>query len=144
MCGKSGQLYRADIEGVILNVCSPCGKYGRVISIIKQPEKQAKKKAESIQQEAEEFVVENAGKLIKQKREALGMNQKEFSKYVSERESVMQKIESGDLIPDLKTAAKLENKLDIRLIEKLEPEKLQIKKTKSDQLTIGDLIKTKK
>jgi len=36
MCGKEGEL-RASVEGVLLNVCTSCSKYGRVMGKVQNP-----------------------------------------------------------------------------------------------------------
>ena len=67
---------------------------------------------------------------------------------LAEKESVVQKIESGSLIPSLKASKKLEQYLGIKLIQK-EPIKRHESKEKpvvdfkDKSITIGDLMGVK-
>ena len=100
MCGSEGKLYKAIIEGAELNVCQECSKFGKVISVIKQETAVKKKvaKAKEVkepEQEIMQLIVEDFAEKIKKKRESLGLKQKEFAKKIGEKESLVQKIESG-------------------------------------------------
>ena len=73
------------------------------------------------------------------------MNQEEFSKFINERESVLNKWENGSLKPRLDIARKLEKRLKISLIEKEEIKTIEMEKKKSSEgFTLGDFIKVRK
>lgn len=148
MCGKEAELFKAIVEGTQLNVCKSCSRYGKVLKKVKpktadKPE--PVKKIEIVQkEEIEELVVENFPELIKQKREKLGLKQEELAKKLNERESLIQKVESGHMRPSIKLAKKLERFLEIKLIEEFKKKAFNPDKKSSGPLTIGDLIAIKR
>ena len=76
----------------------------------------------------------------------MGLKQKELAKMLAEKESVIHKLESGNIEPSLNLARKLERQLRIKIIEQHELGKEDNHKYKSKRtvLTIGDLISVKK
>ncbi len=62
--------------------------------------------------------MEDYARLIKSKREQMGMTQEELAQKILERKNVLSNIERGELLPDINTAKKLEKVLNIKLIEK--------------------------
>ncbi len=147
MCGGEGKLYKTIIEGAELNACSDCSKFGKVIAIIKEESSEEIKK-QTTRQETEkdilEVVVEDFADRVKKKREQLNLTQKDFAKKLSEKESIIHKIETGSFVPPFGLAKKLERLLHIKLIEQHEESHKNPAKSKVDNLTIGDFIKTKK
>jgi len=142
MCGSVGKLYEAIIEDAELKVCHECSKFGKVIGIVKQEEPN-KTKSEEPKTEIMNIVVDDYAEKIRKKRESLGLNQKEFAKKISEKESLIQKIESGHFDPSIGLAKKISGLLKIKLIEEYEEKHEPQSRTKTDAFTIGDLIKTK-
>jgi putative transcription factor len=151
MCGKDGSLVKARIEGAELDVCDDCSRFGKVISRPKPiltkkiPERHAAIPLPKRKELLETIVPDYASK-IKNAREKLGLTQEEFSKKLSERESIMQKIESGHFTPSIEQARKLEKALNIHLIENFEDGEVPIagQTKKGDGFTLGDFIKTRK
>ena len=146
MCGAPGKLYEAVIEDAELKVCHECSKFGKVTGIVKQDESSettSKNKNKETKTEVMEIVVNDYAEKIRKKRESLGLNQKEFAKKISEKESLIQKIESGHFEPSLGLAKKISGLLKIKLIEEYEEKHEPQSRTKTDAFTIGDLIKTK-
>ncbi len=148
MCGSEEKLYKADIEGSILNVCKSCSRFGKIISEIKEPEKIKPKIIIITEPEPEseiiEMVVDDFAEKIRNKREELGLKQEDFAKMISEKESVIHKLETGEFQPSLELAKKLEKALKIKLIEEYEEKHKKTAKISSGPTTIGDLIKIKK
>ena len=72
------------------------------------------------------------------------LKQEELARRLAEKESVIHHIESGNFVPSLALARKLEKCLGITLVEipQLEREKQHIN-FRDDALTIGDLLKKK-
>lgn len=151
ICGSEENLYITEIEGTRLNVCKDCARYGKIIASL-EPEIKETPAVKSFAREIEKgpekeiihMVVPDFAKKIRQKREQLGMKQEEFAKKIAERESVVHKLETGELKPSLKLAIKLEKLLNIRLVEEYEEEH-KIKSGEGPaELTIGDMLKLKK
>jgi len=141
MCGSETSLVLANIEGVELKVCKNCSAFGK---IVRRPIKTAsiKKIIQKPQKETIEIVNEDYSKLIREKREKMGLKQKELAKFLNERESIIHKMESNEYTPSIELARKLEKQLNIKLIEQkeIEPQNL---KAKTQEYTIGDIIKIK-
>ena len=152
MCGKEKEnLYKAEIEGTKLNVCGECAKYGNIISAPKRQEPKIKKQVIIRKSEPEipekrliYMVSPDFASKVRNKREKLGLKQKEFAKKISEKESVVHKLETGEFTPSLKLARKLEIILEIQLIESYEEEEKQEIKKEAKDFTIGDMLTIKK
>ena len=147
MCGSPGKLYKAVIEGAELIVCHECSKFGKVISIVKEEEAGGIKAAATGKQEPEtekiDIIVSDYAEKIRKKRESLGLKQEEFAKKINEKESLIQKIESGHFEPSIGLAKKIGSFLKIKLIEEHEEVYEHQKAAKLDTFTIGDFIKIK-
>ena len=146
LCGtETENLFRAIVEGTELNVCKNCAKYGKVIEkkpvrAIEEKKEYAKKPAEP-EKEIIQVIVPDFAQRIKNKRESLGLKQKEFAKKISEKESLIHNLETGSFEPSISLAVKLERFLKIKLIEEYEEKHQEGSKTETDGFTIGDLIK---
>jgi len=146
MCGSEKRLFRTVIEDTELKVCVSCAQFGKVIGEIK-PEVVKKKVQKETESKPEKVVIQavvsDYAERIRKKRELLGMKQEEFAKRLSEKESIVHKLETGVYRPSIKMAQKLERILKIRLIEKIEEESVDPPKSSGDIFTIGDFIKIK-
>ena len=151
LCGKvEGQLNTALIEGVELNVCSVCSKFGKIIAPVKRfsAKEQHKmfEKQSRVQKKEEkvELLVDDYADIIKKRRESIGLTQREFANKINEKESTIQHIENGSLEPSLHLAKKLENALGIKLIEEYEEKHESPSRKKEEGFTLGDFIRLKK
>lgn len=147
MCGSKESVLKAVIEGTEMYVCIGCSRFGKVINEVKKPFVKAKKTAKIMAETKEELVriiVPNYSQLIRDKRENLGLSQKDFAKKINEKESLVHNIEISRFEPSIKIAEKIEKFLCIKLIEEYIEKKEPSKERKSDAFTIGDLIKVKK
>jgi putative transcription factor len=144
MCGGSGSLVNADVEGVELKVCQKCTKYGKVkksFSSQNSPYKKSFKRQEGPALK----IVGNYSSLIRTAREQKGMKQEDFAKFLNERESVVSKWEQGILKPRIDIARKIGRVLHINLIQKeAEKKPFEQEKSKADGMTLGDFIKVRK
>ena len=143
MCGSEGKLYKTIIEDAQLNVCHECSKFGKVTGIVEQKQANEITSKAEIQTEVMEIIVEDYAEKIRKKRESLGLKQEEFAKKISEKESLVQKIESGHLEPSIGLAKKIGRFLKIKLTEEHEETHEKQATTKTDSFTIGDFIKIK-
>jgi len=144
MCRAGGTLYRAEIEGAVLTVCHECSKFGKVVGIIEQKVEKTPKTALMPEKEVMEIVVKDYADKIKKKREELGLKQGQLAHKINEKESLVQKIESGNFEPSIGLAKKIGKFLKIKLVEEYEEIYENQEKTKTGALTIGDMIKIKK
>jgi|TARA_B100002003_G_C14002291_1_gene483818 putative transcription factor len=146
MCGKEKNLIVADIEGTELNVCNDCAKFGKIIRKIEPIRTQKEVKRNQQKEDEEEIIeriIENFGKIIKEGREKLNLKQDEFANKINEKASIIHSLESEHHEPNIKLANKIEKFLKIKLIEEETVEETNLNTTKSENLTIGDLIKKK-
>ena len=153
LCGRDvPRLRKVVIEGVILNVCDECAKFGKEIRdgeipsevkyvppevIRERIERKKKRKYRDIDEE--EVLVEDYPERIRKAREKLGMTQEELAKKILEKKTVISKLERGEMHPDEKLIKKLEKALGIKLTEKVTTTYRKEEK-KVRGLTIGDLI----
>ena len=151
LCGKSGPLFRALVEGVHLTVCERCSSLGTVVNRMEEaPSKaktQHKKPSASLTKPAVQVIVGDYFRRIRIAREKARLSQKEFSASINEKESVLQHLENGTIRPSIELARKFERLLSIVLIEefKAEAEEDPLAKTKNDiDLTLGDVITIRK
>ena len=145
MCGSIGKLYKTIVEDAQLNVCHECSKLGKVIDVIHQDNmKMEVQRNEYSTPETMQIIVTDYAEKIKRKRESLGLKQEDFAKKINEKESLIQKIESGHFEPPIVLAKKIGNFLKIKLIEDYREERGKQTKTKTGPFTIGDFIKIKK
>lgn len=120
ICGSTRETRKTSLEGADIEACLSCvpgkkeGSYG--------PRKNFKKdfkKRPELPKVNFEFV-DDFGDIIKKAREKADITQKDFGLMVNEHSSVIQKIEHNDLKPRLGLAKKIEKKLKIRIINKIE------------------------
>ncbi len=149
MCGKSTELMKAEIEGVELNVCNSCAKFGKVKRSFQGSRSSHSSFSSShpVKQESPSFrIVSNFAQQIRTARERNGLNHEDFAKFLNERESVVAKWEHGDLRPPVELAQRLGKKLGLTLVEKDEDKMVEVEKQRKNQeeFTLGDFIKVRK
>ncbi|MCI6774690.1 MAG: multiprotein bridging factor aMBF1 [Methanobrevibacter boviskoreani] len=160
MCGQpiKGQPIRIKIDGATMDVCKECSKFGKVQKVPRRPKYVQKNKKSGKNnsnnnknnysrrpEEPTDELIENYGKVVRQGREAQHLSREQLGEKVFEKVSVIAKIESEKMEPDIKTAKKLEKALNINLIEKVEPLDLEtMKNISSGANTIGSIVKFKK
>ena len=92
-----------------------------------------------------EEVIEDYNAVIRDAREKRGWSREELAEKLYEKASVVSRIETGKMIPDIKLARKLEKTLNIKLIEKQEHmETEEMRSAASKGATIGDIARIKK
>ncbi|HZX44318.1 MAG TPA: multiprotein bridging factor aMBF1 [Candidatus Nanoarchaeia archaeon] len=144
MCGKDTELYKTDIEGSIMNLCKECAKFGKVISPPTTMPRYAVKKQAAVQEERTISVIEDFGERIKKKREESALSQEEFAKKLNEKLSIIHKLETGQFVPPIRLALKIEKCLGIKILEQQKIESEKVTQTKGEHFTIGDYIKVRK
>jgi len=153
LCGKDvPRLHRVVIEGVIMNVCDDCAKFGKELKKNEVPkdvkyvppevirerlERKQRRRYRDIDEE--EVLVEDYAERIRKARESMGLTQDELAKKILEKKTVISKLERGEMHPDDKLIKKLEKTLNIKLKEKVSSVYRKDEK-KAQGLTLGDLI----
>ncbi len=149
---------RIMVEGLQLMACHRCSGHGEKIKfdiekirsgISKRPKIESRiKKGDKRKffDNLENFeVIEDYSEKIKEGRGRIGISQEELAKYLKEKLSVVQKIETGKIVPSIKLAREIEHILKIKLLSAPKKEienKNQV--DSSSALTIGDIIQLKK
>jgi len=158
MCGKNVTfLKKVTIEGVSLEVCSECAKFG--VEAKKEAPKEVGPKPiiaqrlevrekrgrprDVLEKGEKEDLVDDYGARIRSARERAGMTQKDLAMKINERVTILSKIEVNQMRPDEKIIAKLQKELGIVLKEKV-PEVIAAKESAKASLTLADLIKMQK
>jgi len=150
MCGlEVAKLNSVVVDGSLLEVCGKCSSYGNSIEI-KEPEVRnyagtPKAQTKIFVEENVNFVMESAGNIIKSVREEKQLKQKDFAKMIGVKVSVLHKIETCLIKPEISLAKKIEKILDIKIIESYTDDEKSVPVNLTDEeLTVGDLIKFKK
>ena len=147
ICGKKvvGTPVRVKIEGSVMQTCQECSKFGKVQ---KEPQRAIRKRTPPRlprYKEPSNEVLEDFNTVIRKARENLGWSRENLAEKVYEKVSVIGRIESGKMVPDIKLARKLEKILNVSLLEKVEDENLEDKGPQRIRgATIGDIAFIKK
>jgi putative transcription factor len=151
MCGSDDELYRASVEGTIINLCKKCARFGKVLERVKVEPPRVKresqrKSAPAQTKETETIFVISSGyaERIKDRRESLGLKQEDLAKKINEKDTLLHKIETGAMEPSIKLARKLEKFLQLKLVEEHTEEIKGSSNIKSEGVTIGDMARLKK
>ena len=136
MCGKDVPVTKPMlVEGTRLNLCSNCARFGDEYkgtssspgspvpkSVIEDrlQRRERRMQTRDIYSATSKELIDNYGAVVRNAREAKGMDLDEFSKSIFERRGIIAKIETNDLVPDDKMIAKLEKALNITLREEVQ------------------------
>jgi putative transcription factor len=160
VCGRKiiGPPFKAMIEGAKMMVCSNCARLGAVYWEAKT-EPKLKKVARRLPQpvlaprkqppisvaETLELVVNFGGK-VRQAREKMGLSHGDLGKKISEKVSVLRKIESGKMTPDNILVEKLQHALRIKLLVPVTEPKVPSKTlaAKPVTATLGEIAQVRK
>ncbi len=156
ICGKQvsdTNPTRAKIEGSVMIVCKECAKLGKIQKAppkpkfrkSNKPKKNNKSKQNYSKDEPKEELVDDFNTKIRKARESKNLSREELGQKIYEKVSVINRIESGKMIPDLKLTKKLEKALNIKLIENVEKLDLsQFTGNSTQGRTLGNVVKIKK
>jgi len=85
-------------------------------------------------------IIENFGSIIREARQRLNLSQEDLGRKISEKVSVIRKVESEKIMPSERLARKLERALGVKLIVPLvEPEPLTYSSQKNRGVTLGEI-----
>ena len=141
LCGYSGELFTAQIEGILMDVCGKCLRFGNLIE--KKRDISIEKIIPKLKKETIFLLKEDYNIKIKKIREKLNLTQEDLAKKLNEKASLIHKLENKGIEPNENIIKKIENLFKIKLTEEYSEEKAKFD-FKSDSLTIGDLLKLKK
>lgn len=140
MCGKqTTNRTTVETENSTLKVCKSCSTYGK--KKVKPKTKKVKKKRKTLERD-EKMLKQDYPRIIRDERNKLGKSQKELSKELNIKRSVLKKIENGDITPDEDVVKKLENKLNVNLYTEADFD-FEKEDGESDELTLGDIADIK-
>lgn len=155
ICGKpiSDNPKRTKIDGSVMAVCDECAKFGAIQKERPKPKFQTKTKKNTNNkskkiarsEEPTEELIENYNETIRKVRESKNWTREQLGQKINEKVSVINRIESGKMVPDTKLIKKLEKTLNIELLEKVDAIDLnQFKNNSSTGQTLGSLVKIKR
>lgn len=147
ICGKNNATAIALVEGAQVAVCHKCTKFGKVLhSLATNDEESGVLITHTPAPIESEEIVEGYARLIRKKREGMGLPLAVVAERIREKESYIEKIENGTLLPSLTVARKLEKELGITLIEKVHEEvsPTTSKPSSFSQPTLADLLQAGK
>ena len=162
ICGKEVPEHnpiRAKIEGSVMVVCKECSKLGKVQKAPPKPKfvknnnnkktnrrpTTTRNRPYSRNEEPSEELIEDFSFEIRKAREAKDWSREDLGRKINERVSVITRIETGKMTPDIKLTKKLEKALDIKLLEKVDNIDLnQFINTSSGERTLGNVMKIKR
>jgi len=162
ICGEEirGRPLRVIIEGAIVVTCPRCGRLGKpyieppkprlsppvhVARPAARPGARARA-TQPISREAlgELEVTEEYAARIRRAREKIGLTQEDLATRVKEKLSIIQKIESGKMTPNMKLCSELEHFLRIELLVPSVEAPVATPPPRSANLTLGDIVKVKR
>jgi len=161
ICGGKiwGKGQKVLIEGAKMTVCQSCAQYGKkvisktkpssigTISIIKQKNSKSKssnKTSSTLEPSIE--IVSDYSKRIRNARTQNNLTQEQFAQKLNEKPSLIRRIESGKVEPDLKLAKKIEEVYNIQILKTTDEIKVNTEKymKKSSTPSMGDIAFIKK
>jgi putative transcription factor len=155
VCGQEirGEPYYRIIEGGRMTVCGICAKFSDKAWDPRKPMAQPRRRSAAARTQprrrtdieiAESTeLVENYGSLIRRTRQRKGLTVEDFAKKLSEKESVIKKLEKEQLNPTMALIRKVERELGITLIEEAEVGTGTVLTRPMGPRTLGDMIKLK-
>ena len=155
VCGREiiGSPHRVIIEGAKLTTCAECAKLGssewkpepKRLKILPKTRsarqfrlRQAKERSRDIREDL--TIIENFGSIIKKARQRSGLSQEDLGRKISEKVSVIRKIEGEKMMPNERLARKLEHALGVKLLVPLvEPEVFTPSPKVNRGITLGEI-----
>jgi putative transcription factor len=160
VCGRRimGPPFKAKIEGANMLVCGECAKLGSVVwedRTEPRLKKVARRMAPPMLPPRKQpplpvsdglELTDDLGTKIRMAREKAGLSHQELGKRISEKVSVLRKIESGKMVPDNLLTEKLEHALRLKLLVPVSEPKVPTIALASRPAvpTLGDILKAEK
>lgn len=147
ICGKKiiGKPMKTKIESSTMLTCNACAKFGKVQREPPKPRRHRPVRRKPRFEEPSHEILEDYNVIIREAREKKGWSREDLAEKIYEKASVINRLESGKMVPDIKLARKLERILNIKLMEKLEdviPD--DVGPSARRGATIGDIARIKR
>ncbi len=122
ICGSyiPGEGLSIKLEGTFVKACRKCVKLGERVYTRKK--ESTEKPFHGVRRKKPEKIIEpleDIGDIIRVNREKAGLTQEQLGSKINEKGSVIARIESGHMRPDMKVARKLERFFGVSLQEEL-------------------------
>ena len=151
MCGaESASLESRKVSGSVLRVCTSCAGMGKETSysesvghrafVAQTLEKREQKTRYKDISSEDKVLISNYGSVVRKAREKRGLDHNALALKISEKKSIVTSVETGNIRPNEKLIRKLENFLNINLMENVEESSTSYKSGSKKNLTMGDLI----
>jgi uncharacterized protein (TIGR00270 family) len=133
-------LVKAEVEGTLIDVCEKCTKFSTRV-VTQQMYEPITKKIE-LKLKENDFI-SKYGEMIKRYRESKGLTREEFAKRISEKESVIKRVEEEQMKPNDELTKRIENFLNIKLMQETIEETKYREEKKKPKLTVGDIAEVR-
>jgi len=156
VCGREiiGKPHHVIIEGAKLTTCVECAKLGseewkpepKSLKISSKPRSTRQFKLRRIKRKSRDIredltIIENFGSIVRRARRRSGLSQEDLGRRISEKVSVIRKIESERMMPNERLARKLEHALGVKLLVPLiEPEVFTPSPQVDKGVTLGEIV----
>ena len=165
VCGRSvkGRPFSVKIEGAVMRVCERCARYGeetKPVASMPKPVVHVNRNRGSMEPKPQSMgfsrkprppsieeleVIENFAEVMRDQRRKYGMTQDEFGKFLFERSSLINKVETGSRVPPFNTVRKFEKKLGIKLLTRREKfDGLTTAPSTNESIRLGDVVRIRK
>jgi putative transcription factor len=151
ICGRKiqGRPTHISIERSVLAVCMECSRFGVLVdrktaakmemSVPKPGVRKPLPAHPQRKDQLDEFVlVDDFGPAIRKARESSGMTRENFAKKLGEKESVIRRVESGEMYPTAELMSKIERLLKIKLKASIDTS-VKGSAPSPSNLTLGDV-----
>lgn len=130
ICGRpiEGEPIPVEVDNAVLYVCRSCAtRYGKkILSQNPQPRRAPPPRPKPAPAPhlppVEVELVESYGEVVRKARENLGLSREALAAMLGVKETVLRRIEAGQLQPDISLARKLERALGVRLLVEAQDE----------------------
>ena len=138
-CQNLGKAYKEDPHTPIRPTFTPSSTPShRTVSF--QP---TRRKTPQLPKELVELdLAEDLAERVRKSRSKLGISQEELAKRVKQKLSVIQKIESGKMTPEVRLCRELEHELKVKLLLPQKEDEAP-KNTAPSSVTLGDIVQLK-
>jgi putative transcription factor len=151
ICGApiEGQPYVVKLDNAVLHVCRRCAaSYGAVSAAEPQTQRRVAppppRRTSAARRSADRYeVVEEYAEVIRRARESMGLSREALASYIGVKESVLRRVESGQLVPDVQLARKLEKALGVKLLVPAQQGEADAGAPARKELTLGDVAEVR-